>query len=82
MADDEEAEWESRGQSRSPSVLRVLSTRLENLSVALRVSAEEEEEATAHYCRAFCKVGQPIEVAHSSALAQCTTAEVWISQSV
>ncbi|KAB5517027.1 hypothetical protein PHYPO_G00184770 [Pangasianodon hypophthalmus] len=62
MADDEEAEQELRCQSRSPSVLRALSARLEGLSAALRSSAEpageqeqEQEEATAHYCRAFCQ---------------------------
>ncbi|XP_017306854.1 zinc finger protein 292b [Ictalurus punctatus] len=57
MADDEEAEQEPRGQSRSPSVLRALSGRLEDLSATLRASAElaEEDEATARYCRAFCQ---------------------------
>lgn len=62
MADDEEAEQESRGQSRSPYVLRALSARLEELSAALRASAElakEDEEATADYCRAFCQVCPP-----------------------
>ncbi|XP_027030944.2 zinc finger protein 292b [Tachysurus fulvidraco] len=59
MADEEEAEQEPCGQSRSHSVLRALSARLEDLSSALRASVGpvggEEEETTAHYCRAFCQ---------------------------
>ncbi|GAA6111761.1 zinc finger protein 292b, partial [Tachysurus ichikawai] len=58
MADEEEAEQEPCGQRRSHSVLRALSARLENLSSALRASVGpvgEEEETTAHYCRAFCQ---------------------------
>lgn len=59
MADDEEAEQEPRGHSCSSSVLRALLARLEDLSAALRGSAEPAEEATAHYCRVFCQVCPP-----------------------
>lgn len=57
MADSGEAEQEPRGHSLNPSALRALSARLEELSAALRSSAEpaEKDEATAHYCRTFCQ---------------------------
>ncbi|XP_053370970.1 zinc finger protein 292b [Clarias gariepinus] len=57
MADGEEAERETRGQSCSPSALRALSARLEELSAALRAGPEhgEREDATARYCQAFCQ---------------------------